>query len=257
MSSIFYLEEEEIEKTESISKYNDLFVPYLNNMPTLNLALYEMYVLSNLSADKALDLTNDIIIKCMKKVDSNLIEIRNKYQNISREDAKIITSFTCESKDENYSPYRILNKNLVSEDRKNGIRIISKYLFIFLCSLRKLPRYFPNQINGYLYRCINKHINYLIDPYKPKAIPYLKGNKKTFWGFTSTSPNVITTYKFLGQNQSFKSGTIFSLSGNIWGYDITLFNFYKEEEILLEPERKFTVINIIPPLNNIIYVECK
>ena len=45
MSSIFYLEEEEIEKTESISKYNDLFVPYLNNMPTLNLALYEMYVL--------------------------------------------------------------------------------------------------------------------------------------------------------------------------------------------------------------------
>ena len=73
MSSIFYLEEEEEnEKAESISKYNDLFIPYLSNIPTLNLALYEMYVLSNLSSEKALDLTNDVIIKCMKKVDSNL-----------------------------------------------------------------------------------------------------------------------------------------------------------------------------------------
>ena len=138
MSSIFYLEEEEIEKTESISKYNDLFVPYLNNMPTLNLALYEMYVLSNLSADKALDLTNDIIIKCMKKVDSNLIEIRNKYQNISREDAKIITSFTCESKDENYSPYRILNKNLVSEDRKKWNKNNLKISFYFPLFIKKI-----------------------------------------------------------------------------------------------------------------------
>ena len=258
MSSIFYLEEEEEnDKEESISKYNDLFVPYLSNMPTLNLALYEMYVLSKLSAEKALDLTNDIIINCMKKVDSNLTKIRNKYPNISRDDAIIISSYTCESKDENYSPYRVLNKNLVSEDRKNGIKIVSKYLFLFLFSLRKLPRYIPNKMNSYLYRCINKHINYTIDPLNPNAKPYIIGNSKTFWGFTSTSPNVIKTYKFLGQNQSFKSGTIFILSGNIWGYDITLFNVYKEEEILLEPERKFTIINILPKINELIQVQCK
>ena len=147
MSKIFYLEEEENEKDESISKYNDLFAQYISNIPTLNNALYEMYVLSNLSHEKALDLTNDIIIKCMNKVDSNLIEIKNKHPNISRDDAIIITSYTCESKDENYSPYRILNKNLVSDDRKNGIKIISKYLFIFLCSLRKLPNLFLELIS--------------------------------------------------------------------------------------------------------------
>ena len=38
-----------------------------------------------------------------------------------------------------------------------------------------------------------------------------------------------------------KSGTIFRLEGDIWGYDITLFSKYDEKEILLEPERKFIV----------------
>jgi hypothetical protein len=113
MSKIFYLEEEENEKEESISKYNDLFEKYINNKPALNIALYEMYILSNLSKEKSIDLTNDILQKCQKKVDLKLTQIKSKYQNISREDAFIITSYTCESKEPNFSPYKILNKNLV------------------------------------------------------------------------------------------------------------------------------------------------
>jgi hypothetical protein len=133
-------------------------------------------------------------------------------------------------------------------DRKNGLKIISKYLYILLYSLRKLPKYYPTQTKGYLYRCINKHINYKIDPFNPKSIPYLQGNKKTFWGFTSTSPNAIKSYNFLGKTENFKSGTIFTLYGDLWGYDITLFNYYNEDEILLEPERKFIVKQILPKL---------
>ena len=257
MSTIFYLEEEENEKEESISKYNNLFEKYINNKPALNIALYEMYILSNLSKEKAIDLTNDILQKCQKRVDLNLAKITNKYQNISREDAFIINSYTCESKEPNYSPYKILNKNLVSEDRKNGLKIISKYLYILLYTLRKLPKYYPTQTKGYLYRCINKHINYMIDPFNPKAVPYLQGNKKTFWGFTSNSTNVKMSYKFLGKEENFKKGTIFSLYGDLWGYDITLFNYYNEVEILLEPERKFIVEQILPPVNEIIYITCK
>ena len=34
------------------------------------------------------------------------------------------------------------------------------------------------------------------DPKNDKLIPYVKGNQKTFWGFTSTSPNPKTTIKF-------------------------------------------------------------
>ena len=40
------------------------------------------------------------------------------------------------------------------------------------------------------------------------------------------------------------------------GYDIKLFNYYNENEILLEPERKFKVIDALPPVNNIIHVTC-
>ena len=50
------------------------------------------------------------------------------------------------------------------------------------------------------------------------------------------------TYNFLKEEKKIKSGTIFSLGGDIWGYDITLFNYFKEEEILLEPEKNLLLI---------------
>ena len=131
MSKIFYIEDEDNEKDESISKYNDLFKQYINNMPSLSDALNEMYILSKLSKEKAEDLTKDILDQCKEKIDPIFSEIHNKYQNISQEDAMTIASYTCESKDYDYSPYRILNKNLISEDRKNGLKIISKYLYIY------------------------------------------------------------------------------------------------------------------------------
>ena len=40
---------------------------------------------------------------------------------------------------------------MVSENRKEGVKNISKYLFILLKSLRKLDKYFPNEkINIYI-----------------------------------------------------------------------------------------------------------
>ena len=65
------------------------------------------------------------------------------------------------------------------------------------------------------------------------------------------------TYNFLKEEEKIKSGTIFLLGGDIWGYNISLFNYFGEEEILLEPERKYKVDNILPPVNEIIYVNCK
>ena len=82
------------------------------------------------------------------------------------------------------------------------------------------------------------------------------GNKKTLWGFTSTSRKINTSYNFLG-GTNFKEGTIFTFSGDVWGYDITLFNTYNENEILLEPERKLLVKETKPPVSNILYTRCK
>jgi len=35
---------------------------------------------------------------------------------------------------------------------------------------------------------------------------------------------------------------------------MSLFNTYNEEEIILEPERKFRIENIIPEPNDIVYI---
>ena len=56
------------------------------------------------------------------------------------------------------------------------------------------------------------------------------------------------TYNFLKGEDNNKFGTIFTLAGKVWGYDITLFNYFNEKEILIEPERKFKIDEIIPPI---------
>ena len=51
------------------------------------------------------------------------------------------------------------------------------------------------------------------------------------------------TFDFLkkdGKNN--KSGTVFTFEGNVWGYDIQPFSYFKEKEILIEPERKIKII---------------
>ena len=256
MSLIFYCEEEENDREESINNYKDLFSIYENNMPNLSDALKQMFKSAKLNDEKVNELINDILNKCRIVIDPNFSKIKKQYNNISKDDAYIICAYTCESKDKKYSPYKILNKNMVSVDRKNGIENISKYLFIFLKSLRKLPRYYPPKENNNLYRCISCKISLSKDPFNEKFVPYLTGNKKTFWGFTSTSSNPKITFNFLNNDQTIKSGTLFTLTGDVWGYDIQLFNYFGEKEILLEPERKFVVSNVIPPLNDIIYVTC-
>ena len=121
-------------------------------------------------------------------------------------------------------------------------------------SLRKLPRYYPS--NGHLYRCLTCKVSLFQDPNNQKQVPFIAGNQKTFWGFTSTSPDPELAFKFLSRNAEIKEGTVFTLGGDIWGYDIEIFNYYNEKEFLLEPEKKFKVDDVLPPINGIIHVTC-
>ena len=255
MSLNFYCnEEEESNKDESINKYKFLFSNYEKKIPTLSEALIQMYKSLNLNDKLINELTKEIIEKCKERIDPLFKEIKMNYDNITKEDAYIICSYTYESQFQKFSPYKILNINLVSDDRKNGVKNVSKYLYILLKSLRKLPRYYPK--NKYLYRCLTCLVNISPESNKNKNLSYIEGNTKTFWGFTSTSPDKKTTYTFLNKEENTKTGTIFLLKGDIWGYNIELFNYFKEKEILLEPERKFVIENVMPPLNNVIYITC-
>ena len=256
MSFFFYSEKEENIKGESINNYANIFSEYLKNPPNLQSALQQMFIKSGLPAQNVNPYIEDIYKKTNELMNKNFNKIRLQNPNINAEDFRIISSYTCESSyDANFSPYKLLNTNLVSEDRQLGIRNISKYLFLFLNSLRKLKRVFPSK--KFLYRCIRQNVQINYDIFNPKIVPYIAGNNKIFWGFTSTSPNVQMTYDFLKTEENKnKTGTIFTLTGKIWGYDITLFNFYGEDEILLEPERKFVVEQVLPPLNGVIYIRC-
>ena len=253
MSLIFYADNEETAKEESINKYEDLLEEYTIKCPTLKEALKQMFISSGASKNKAEELTNTILTEVKDFIEPKFDEIKKKYSNITLDDAFTICSYTYElyGDDSIYNIYKLLNTNLVSNNRMQGIRNISKYLFLLLKSLRKLSRYYPKK---YLYRCISVLVKLDYDSFNKKFVPYIEGNEKTFWGFTSTSSEIKTCYNFLGTTK--KSGTIFSLSGDIWGYDISLFNVCGEEEILLEPERKLIVEESLPEVNGIIFVRC-
>ena len=144
------------------------------------------------------------------------------------------------------------------EKREEAIKQISKYLFIFLKSLRKLDFFYPK--GKYMYRCINKKVNLNKDNSNNYMISYLKGNIKVFWGFTSITSNVNMNYKYKGKVKEIEKGTIFDLYGNIWGYDISLFNSLVEEHKILEPEWESLVMNSISSCNSnkdLIHIRCK
>ena len=245
-SKYYYLQEvskkDNNKKDESLNNYKNLFSKYKYNLPSLKDALYQMFKSKNINDKKIDELIEDILDKCKKTIKKNEKEIKKKYKNITEDDAYIICSYTCESQERDFSPYRILNRNLVETNRQSGVENVSKYLYILLKSLRKLPKY-KVPPSKYLYRCISQKVN------------LEKNDFKTFWGFTSTSNDKETTYKFLESLNDNKTGTLYKLYGKIWGYKLDLFNSYGEKEILLEPERKFKVESI--KNGEVIKVKCK
>ena len=244
MSLNFYCQQEEYNnRKESINKYEYIFSNYENNPPSLKEALIQMFSSLNLEDNITMELADEILIKCKKRIDSEYDKIKKIYENITLEDAYIICSYTYESENKEYSPYRLLNLNLYSDDIQNGVLNISKYLYILLKSLRKLPRYYPE--NKYLYRYLTYAVNI------SKETPYISGNRKTLWGFISTSLESKDNYLFLKKE---KINTIFTLGGDIWGYDLELFNYYNEKEILIEPERTLIIDEIIE--NSITKINC-
>lgn len=259
MSVQYFINNEEEPKDLSINNFSEIFTEYKEKCPTLTEALNLLFISAGVSLEKVDNLISEILGKVNNHLDENKIsEIKQKYPKITLEDAQIISSYTCEldeSKND-YNIYKILNTNLNSNSKEEGIKKVSKYLYIFLKSLRKLHLYYPE--SRYFYKCIPMHIEQnsnLKDD--DKIVPYAVGNAKTFWGFISVCSNIDKSYKYLGSKDKFKTGTIFTLVGNVWGYDISLFNIYGEEEILLEPERKFEVIESRPPINEIIDVRCE
>ena len=190
-------EREDYEKGESIDKYSEIFFLFVDKVPTLEEALLQMVKSRKDSIGNVKDYVQDVIKNSTVCVEENLSNIKKKYPKLNKDEAIIINSYTYENRDTgnfqdnaHNAPYRILNQNLVSQNRKQGINNVSKYLFIFLKSLRKIQKYVPENLqNCKLYRCIRRLVDRKPDPKNPKFVPYCEGSIKIFYGFTSTTPN--------------------------------------------------------------------
>ena len=253
MSRIIDDKENETGKEESVDNYKELFLPFVEKNPTLKEALDQMYQSQNLNNVESQ--SNRVIAQCKKELKKRFKKIKKNNPNITEEEALIICTYTYQDNG-GLSPYTILNKNLVANDRKNGIRNISKYFFILLKSLRNLT---PFNANGkILYRAIRQKVITETNKKNSNYIPYQQGNVKKFWGFTSTSKDL--TSNFLGDaenEENKKIGTKFVIHGYIVGYDISVFSCFEDEkEVLLEPERKFEIEQVCD-INDVIDVTCK
>ena len=144
---------------ESIDNYSNLFTQYINNIPTLKEALIQMFKSSGVVGFESNNLAEEILSKVKTHINNKFKEIQKKYPNITLEEAQIISSYTCELSNDEKNPYRLLNENLVSNNRSKGICKISKYLFILLRALRKLKRYYPSKDPKCLYRSISKNVD--------------------------------------------------------------------------------------------------
>ena len=250
MSQNFYSENEENSFVESLNDFEYLFKNYRKNPPSLQDALYELFLNAGSSKQEAQEIYDHLYLMCDKTVNQNWNSIKMYHPEISKEESLVISSYTYEPKPmyKKYGPYRLLNTNLVANDRKSGVVCIEKYFFLFLSALRKVTISKPKN----LFRCINCKVKLEKDENNIKYIPFVKGNEKIFWPFTSTSDDEKIAESFLENG----TGTKFILEGdNLWGYDITLFNVYGEKEILLEPERKYIIEDIKE--GQITEVKCK
>ena len=181
MSLNYYDDKEDILKEDSINNYEDIFKEYNKKNPNLEDALDEMYTSTKISDLKVKTLKEDILRKTNEIIKNNFYFIKQKYPRITNEEAQIIISYNCIAYDPDFSPYKILNKNLCQENKYEGIKKVSKYFYIFLKSLRKLDRYFINKT--YLYKCIDKKV--LINNNNETKFVYKRGKTKIFRGFTT------------------------------------------------------------------------
>ena len=142
----FCLENEENNIEESLNNYKDIFRNYSKNFPTLEEALVELFMNAGATPNEANNIYKNLNDHCKIYITKNFDAIKQNHPMISENDALVICSYTYEIEMyKNYAPFRLLNINLVNDNRKKGIQNIEKYLFLLLTALRKMQKVKKNK----------------------------------------------------------------------------------------------------------------
>ena len=254
MSRYIKENEKETGAEVSINNYEDLFKGLLDEKPTIEEAIDQMLKNANIENYEAK--RKKILKQCRELVEKNFEKIISDHPNVTKEEAVVVCTYTYEDSDGEASLYRILNTNLVANNRKNGIEKVSKYFLLLLHALRQLTPF--SGLGRILYRVLRTKVATEASRDNPNYIPYKVKNEKTFWAFTSTSLEINESIKeFLGDKKDdSKEGTKLTIHGDITGYDISAFSSFDDErEVLLEPERRF-IVESVCEINNVIDITC-
>ena len=212
------------ELTKSLNSRSDI---YSNRYraPTLKAALMK----AGLGEKRAMKVADT----CYEKAEG----ITDLPEGLTKDDAAALAMYTFDFGVKHYesNPFRLINKDLVTRS-KESLKRIRGLLYLVMSALRKLPR-----VTGRtLYRGVRKDAN--IDQKH-----YAEGSVITWSAFSSTSPDMNTTKAFLakGSEDGKAAGTLFIIEKG-WGYSMQPYSLFpNEEEILMEPERKFKVTSVI------------
>lgn len=214
---------------ESLDKTNHIFRGFVEAPPTLEDAL------------KATEIPDyDNLCKEAKEKGKKAREKLNMSSSfLTNDEAGAIACYTSEP-DNGTPPYKIVNEGISTNRSNAGLKKSKKLIYLLLSGLRKLPRtrITPGKK---VYRGIN--IKVPTSEAEANGHQYYEcGRKVTWWGFTSTSTDRNISGDF---TDSRSQKTLFIIGGDLWGYDIQDFSFFRNEnEILLEPEAKVEVKSI-------------
>ena len=226
-----YIIKERIEEYKSLDEDKESFEKYVDSPPTLEEALKALGVPEPKTAAKD--------AKEKSKEAKESLDI--KFVPLTDDEAGAIACYTFNKiKVRGILLYKVVNTGIVTERKKDILKNYRKFIYLFLCGLRKLQKY---ELNS---KTIYRGIDIRVPKSKTDANGhqwYEKGRTVTWWGFTSTSLSPKVAKDFM---EGSSKGTLFTISGgNSWGYDVHAFSDYPEEkEILLEPEAKVKVTKV-------------
>ena len=226
-----------------------------------------------------IDVAGERAAKCYGYAESSQ-ELGRLPKDVTVDDAAAIALYTMETKALKKNPYSMINEALMNGDMES-LEPVKDLLYAMMSALRKLPIVYGKPLyrgirsrvadgNGGPNRVMNVTAKHVITPEKAHSPPtvnsrssrnisevlnsdralcnYAEGEEVTWNGISSTSPDVAVTKAFLarGRKTGTAEGTLFIIEDG-WGYNVQPCSMFPdEEEIVLEPERRFRVKTVIP-----------
>lgn len=247
--------EEPILQEEYVSSINALdLYPEGYETPTLEKALAK----SGIEEEKVEPITS----VCYKYAE-NVMKTGTLPNGVSKDDAASIALYTMEAKSLKQNPYRMINEAL-TKGGPEAMEPVKDLLYLVMRALRKMPivknkllyrgvrRGRPSEYeqnsgapsdaeedDGSYPSVFNRGLEYYEED-------FVKGEVITWSSITSTSANFSAVNDFLAAKSAFgkPEGYLFIIEDG-WGYNIKSCSMYpREEEIVLEPERRFKINSV-------------